>query len=139
MNRNVEIKARVASRRAGIERRARDLADEGPVTLVQEDTFFVCPRGRLKLRRLGAAEGELIYYERPDSAEPKESRYAVCRTPDPEGLAALPLTIDDGLLEAEDRWFESSIINNQSSIINGRRISGDQLVHEAYIDLLEAL
>ena len=61
MNRNVEIKARVASREA-IERRVRDLADEGPVTLVQEDTLFVCPRGRLKLRRLGATGGERIYY-----------------------------------------------------------------------------
>jgi predicted adenylyl cyclase CyaB len=87
MNRNVEIKARVESLEA-VERRVREMADEGPVTLVQEDTFFICPQGRLKLRKLGARQGELIYYERPDSAEPKESRYAVFRTSDPEGLAA---------------------------------------------------
>ena len=50
MNRNVEIKAKVTDLEA-IERRARALADEGPLVLDQEDTFFVCDRGRLKLRR----------------------------------------------------------------------------------------
>lgn len=88
MNRNVEIKARVESLEA-IARRTREMADEGPVTLVQEDTFFACPQGRLKLRRLGAGRGELIYYERPDSAEPKESRYAIHRTADPDGLIGM--------------------------------------------------
>jgi predicted adenylyl cyclase CyaB len=88
MNRNVEIKARVGSLGA-VERRVRAIADEGPVTLVQGDTFFVCPQGRLKLRKLGARQGELIYYERPDSAEPKESRYAILRTSDPEDLTSM--------------------------------------------------
>lgn len=88
MNRNVEIKAKVESL-DGIERRARALADEGPVVLEQEDTFFVCPHGRLKLRRLaGGAEAELIYYERPDATGPKESRYAIHRTTDAAGLCA---------------------------------------------------
>ncbi len=88
MNRNVEIKAKVESLDA-IEAWARELADEGPVVLEQEDTFFHGPRGRLKLRqRAGMAEAELIYYERSDSAEPKESRYAIHRTADPAGLRA---------------------------------------------------
>ncbi len=85
MNRNVEIKARVESLEA-VERRVRPMADEGPLVLEQEDTFFVCSQGRLKLRRFDARRGELIYYERPDSAEPKESRYAIGRTSDPDGL-----------------------------------------------------
>ncbi len=55
--------------------------------LEQEDTFFVCPRGRLKLRRFGGCtEAELIYYERPESSGPKESRYVVHPTADAEGL-----------------------------------------------------
>lgn len=87
MNRNMEIKARVQSLRA-IERRVRERADEGPVALAQEDTFFVCPQGRLKLRKLSAQRGELIYYERPDSGEPKESQYTIFRTSDPDGLTA---------------------------------------------------
>jgi len=86
MNRNVEIKAKVGSLEE-IERRARALADEGPVVLEQEDTFFICSHGRLKLRRLaGVAEAELIYYERSDTSEPKESRYAIHRTADAAGL-----------------------------------------------------
>lgn len=84
MNRNVEIKAKVQELQA-IRARVEPLADAGPTVLDQEDTFFVCPQGRLKLRRFGGGAG-LIYYERPDSAQPKESRYLVHRTCDPEGL-----------------------------------------------------
>jgi len=89
MNRNVEVKARVEDL-AAVRERAEKLADEGPIIVKQEDTFFVCARGRLKLRQLpNSAEGELIYYERPDAAEPKESRYVVHRTSDPRGVHGL--------------------------------------------------
>jgi len=88
MNRNVEIKVKVDDL-AAVRARVRKLADEGFVILTQEDTFFHCARGRLKLRQLaGSTEAELIYYERPDAAGPKESRYLVHRTPDPHGLCA---------------------------------------------------
>ncbi|MBN1360639.1 MAG: class IV adenylate cyclase [Sedimentisphaerales bacterium] len=88
MNRNIEIKAKVQDLQP-IRARVKPLADEGPTVLEQEDTFFVCPHGRLKLRRFqGQAEAELIYYERPDSAQPKESRYLVHRTLDTDGLCA---------------------------------------------------
>jgi predicted adenylyl cyclase CyaB len=86
MKRNVEIKAKVADLEA-VRRMVEGLADSGPMELEQEDTFFACPRGRLKLRRFdGCAEAELIYYERPESSGPKESRYVVHPTADPEGL-----------------------------------------------------
>jgi len=86
MKRNVEIKARVTDL-AAVRERAERLADSGPIELEQEDTFFGCPRGRLKLRRFLDCElGELIYYERPENAGPKESRYLVHPTADPEGL-----------------------------------------------------
>ena len=89
MNRNVEIKSRVESLEA-IAARVRELADEGPVVLVQEDTFFRCPHGRLKLRQFAHGRpAELIYYERSDETEPKESRYAIHRTTDPLGLQAV--------------------------------------------------
>ena len=51
MARNVEVKARVSDL-AIVEARARSIADRGPVDLTQDDTFFACPRGRLKLREL---------------------------------------------------------------------------------------
>jgi len=50
MNRNVEIKAKVVDLEA-IRQRVQELADEGPTVSEQEDTFFSCPKGRLKLRR----------------------------------------------------------------------------------------
>jgi predicted adenylyl cyclase CyaB len=86
MNRNVEIKAKVTDF-AAVRQRAERLSDGGPVLLEQEDTFFVCPQGRLKLRQLhSGAPAELIYYERSDSAQPKESHYQVHWTEDPDGL-----------------------------------------------------
>ena len=89
MNRNVEIKARVSDL-AKVRGHVEPLADEGPVVLDQEDTFFASPRGRLKLRRFaGSTEAELIYYERPDVAGPKESRYRVYRTRDADSLLAV--------------------------------------------------
>lgn len=86
MKRNVEIKAKVPDLGA-VRRIVESFADSGPMELEQEDTFFACPRGRLKLRRfVGCTQAELIYYERPESSGPKESRYLVHPTADPDGL-----------------------------------------------------
>lgn len=78
MARNVEIKARID----GIETllpRARALADGDALHLVQDDTFFRVPHGRLKLREFGDGSAELIHYQRPDSGQAKLSDYV--RTP----------------------------------------------------------
>ncbi len=89
MNRNVEVKARVADL-AAVAGIAGQLADGGPVILEQEDTFFQSPQGRLKLRCTGdGAPAELIFYRRGDAAGPKESRYVIHRTSDPQGLLAV--------------------------------------------------
>lgn len=89
MSRNVEIKAKVGDL-AAVQAIAEQLADEGPVTLEQEDTFFHCPQGRLKLRRFGdGVPAELISYRRDDTAGPKECRYVIHRTSDPQGLLAV--------------------------------------------------
>jgi predicted adenylyl cyclase CyaB len=88
MGRNIEIKAKSRNFERQTER-AKSLSTARPEHLVQEDTFFVIPAGRLKLRKLGDGSGELIQYDREDSAGPKESRYTVLRTRDPEGLKAV--------------------------------------------------
>lgn len=85
MKRNVEIKARARDLDA-VRVRAERLADRGPEQLVQEDTFFECPRGRLKLRVFSENAGELIYYERDDAEGPKECRYMLTATPGPGTL-----------------------------------------------------
>ncbi len=84
MERNVEIKARVADL-ASVRARARELAGSGEV-LAQEDTFLPCPSGRLKVRRFADGSGELIFYRRPDTTGPAESRYVVAPTTDADAL-----------------------------------------------------
>lgn len=84
-NRNIEIKARVADL-AAVEARAAAIADSGPVDIAQDDTFFACPRGRLKLRELAPGQGQLIHYHRPDQGGPKLSDYVIAPTSDPAAL-----------------------------------------------------
>ena len=84
-SRNVEIKARIASVEAMAPRVAA-LADRGPVEIEQDDTFFVCERGRLKLRALSPTEGQLIFYRRANQAGPKESRFVISPTASPDSL-----------------------------------------------------
>lgn len=74
MARNVEIKARVPDPVA-LRRRVEAVADSGPQLIKQEDVFFRCHRGRLKLRRLSDGTAELIHYRRPDASEPTTSDY----------------------------------------------------------------
>jgi predicted adenylyl cyclase CyaB len=83
--RNVEIKAKVRDL-AALAKAAAAIADDGPLELRQDDTFFPCPSGRLKLRVVSENAGELIFYRRPDRRGPKESSYVVVPTSDPRGL-----------------------------------------------------
>ncbi len=85
MPRNIEIKARIASVDALAEALA-EFADEGPIAIGQDDTFFRCENGRLKLRSFDATRGELIFYRRADSLGPKESNYTIAPTAAPEML-----------------------------------------------------
>jgi predicted adenylyl cyclase CyaB len=85
---NVEIKAR-ARNSARIKALAEALASTSSQRIEQEDIFFVVPRGRLKLRILSSISAELIYYEREDRPGPKESRYSIFRTSEPDSLKAV--------------------------------------------------
>lgn len=82
MARNVEIKARVSSIES-LAAKVAAIADSGPVEIAQDDTFFQCEAGRLKLRMFSDDGGELIFYRRPDRQGPKESFYLRSRTSDP--------------------------------------------------------
>ena len=85
MARNIEIKAHIPSVAALLERAAA-LADEGPIEIRQDDTFFECRSGRLKLRTFASGEGELIFYRRSDEHGPKESFYVRTPTAAPDSL-----------------------------------------------------
>lgn len=86
MNRNVEIKARITENLEPLLSRVAAIADHGPTKIFQDDTFFHCPNGRLKLRVFSGTEGELIFYQRPDGTEPKESKYVIAETAAPDSL-----------------------------------------------------
>ena len=85
MARNIEIKAWLPSI-AAIEPRTAQLADSGPELIVQDDTFFACPNGRLKLREFSRQAGELIFYRRADDTGPKASFYVRSPTAHPASL-----------------------------------------------------
>ena len=85
MARNVEIKARIASVESLLPK-AAPLATEGPFEIRQDDTFFRCESGRLKLRDFLDGSGELIFYRRAVRAGPKESFYIRSATSTPGAL-----------------------------------------------------
>lgn len=85
MARNIEIKARIASVEALLPS-AVALASNGPTDIEQDDTFFRCDSGRLKLRDFLDGTGELIFYRRPDQSGPKESFYLRSTTSTPSVL-----------------------------------------------------
>lgn len=82
---NIEIKARVGDPMA-LRRRAERLSDSPGEVISQVDTFFHTNRGRLKLRELGPASAQLIFYSRPDLAGPKRSDYRIFTTDEPASL-----------------------------------------------------
>jgi predicted adenylyl cyclase CyaB len=85
MARNVEIKAYIESIHS-IFPKAAALADKGPIEILQDDTFFSCPNGRLKLRAFSSEKGELIFYRRSDQSGPRESFYVISPTTSPDTL-----------------------------------------------------
>ena len=90
---NIEIKARVRNF-PDLKRRAEAISDSPLEVIPQEDTFFVTPKGRLKLRVFAPDRAQLVYYERPDQEGPKRSDYFIFNTNDPENLkTALSLAL----------------------------------------------
>lgn len=85
MPRNIEIKARIGNLQS-LALRVAAIADSGPTEIVQDDTFFACPNGRLKLRAFSTDDGQLIFYRRADEEGPKESFYLLSPTSSPDTL-----------------------------------------------------
>ncbi len=85
MARNIEIKARVDDIEA-LKIAAAAIADQGPMEIEQDDTFFRCDAGRLKLRVFADGTGELIFYRRANKQGPKESSYWLSPIASPDSL-----------------------------------------------------
>ncbi len=85
---NIEIKARLHDF-TSLQQKAERLSDTPCQVIHQEDTFFNCPQGRIKLRQLGLQLGQLVYYLRQDVSGPKHSEYKIFETGDPAGLKSI--------------------------------------------------
>jgi predicted adenylyl cyclase CyaB len=85
---NIEIKARVRDVNR-VRARVEDISGGPGERIVQEDVFFHCPEGRLKLRILAPDRGELIHYERTDAPGPTRSDYFIHETSNPSSLRNL--------------------------------------------------
>jgi predicted adenylyl cyclase CyaB len=82
---NIEIKARVHDFSA-IRQKAEQLCGTDCQIIPQEDTFFSCPNGRIKLRELSPRYAQLVYYRRLDTSGPKHSEYQIYETDRPSEL-----------------------------------------------------
>ncbi len=84
---NIEIKAKIRDYEK-IKILIEDLCGIPIQTEHQEDTFFNTQNGRLKLRK-SDNQSEIIYYNRPNSFEPKQSNIAISFTENPDTLKSV--------------------------------------------------
>ncbi len=83
--RNVELKATDPDPERSLQI-VLDLGAEDRGVLVQRDTYFRVPEGRLKLREETPGGAVLIQYAREDRPEARESRYRITPVEDPATL-----------------------------------------------------
>lgn len=85
MARLIEIKARCHDREV-MHRRLMALSTATPTEIRQDDTFFTCANGRLKLRELAPDRGRLIFYRRGEETGAKQTDFVVSKTDSPVSL-----------------------------------------------------
>ena len=85
--RNVELKALDPDPERSLAV-CRELGAEDHGVLVQRDTYFRTPSGRLKLREEHPGGATLVQYRRAHAAEARESAYRLVPVADAEGLRA---------------------------------------------------
>lgn len=88
MRQNLELKARHANLPAARAGLARLGARHGGIE-TQTDTYFAVAVGRLKLRVIHGRHAVLIWYQRPDSHQPRLSSYLLVPVHEPSAMRAL--------------------------------------------------
>lgn len=103
MRRNVELKATDPDPSRSLAM-CLELGAEDHGLLVQRDTYFRVPAGRLKLREETPGGAQLIQYDRPDAAAARESRYRIAPVDDCEALrAALDAALGTRVVVVKER------------------------------------
>ncbi len=171
MPRNVEIKAKIAS--ASDFEETKNVLLKMPrvanaIEIQQEDFFYKCENGRLKLRVFDDDSGNLIQYARADVIGPKCSTYRIYETKDASSLkdvlqealettcivrkkrllyiveqTRVHLDVVEGLgyfVELEVVLKEEQTIQQGQDIARGlaAQLNLTNLISEAYADLLQA-
>ena len=85
MAKNIEIKASIQDVNFCLTK-AKELSGGEPEIINQEDFFFNCENGRLKLRFFSSQNGELIFYNRKNQKGPKTSEYFITEINEPGRL-----------------------------------------------------
>ncbi|HOX23380.1 MAG TPA: class IV adenylate cyclase, partial [Elusimicrobiales bacterium] len=84
---NVEIKVRIKNFSA-ILAKLRTLKARRCGLLVQRDTYFACPNGRLKLREFPGKPAQLILYNRAERSADRLSRFHILEIRNPAAFTA---------------------------------------------------
>lgn len=74
MPQNLELKAKYPNIKRA-EAIARTISETEPEVLEQTDTYYIVPRGRLKLREIRGKETELIWYDRKEDGADRLSTF----------------------------------------------------------------
>jgi adenylate cyclase class IV len=110
MARNLELKSRLHDLPSARLVAAR-LSGGQPQVLEQVDTYFFCPRGRLKLREIPGEIPHLVAYVRPDQSAARTSDYLLVPVSDaPELKAALAAAL--GVWGTVHKRREVSLVEN---------------------------
>jgi predicted adenylyl cyclase CyaB len=88
LRRNLELKAR-APEPSRVATALQRLAAQESGLLIQTDTYFHAPHGRLKLREIAGCPSQLIAYDRPEDQAQRMSAFRITEVTDPEGLKAV--------------------------------------------------
>lgn len=125
MPRNIEVKARLNQGIEALLPHAEALAGSPAQVLMQDDTFFKVPHGRLKLRQFADGTAELIHYQRADVQGAKASDYVRVVAADPQALREA-LARGCGLLGRvrKTRWLVVAQENGFATRIHLDRVEG---------------
>jgi predicted adenylyl cyclase CyaB len=98
--RNVELKIKLENDRK-VKSALKKMGAVFEGELLQRDTFYSCPNGRLKLRQINDKSFQLIFYNRPDVAGSKVSEYWIAELNDSQ-IPAMKILLNEAF--GEEMW-----------------------------------
>lgn len=129
--RNIELKFRLADL-APARAVAQQHATQNLGVEQQIDTYFQCPRGRLKVRQIDRHPAQLVWYQRADEPTARASDYYLVPVSNPETLKQA-LTAAYGIRGVVEKRREIYLIDNVRVHLDAVRDLGTFLEFEAVL------